>query len=277
MLMKRKRLSRKIVCAFSLCIFSLLASFAGSYAWFFANNQVTATDAKVKVYYDDIEAKFFLYKFSTDNNLGSDKNEKGETLTIENFALNTYDTIFKSKNQYTPGLLRVQVTGSALLPNGRLDISLKRDDAVDAAWTERTKLDHYISSIVGFKAGLDDDLYDTLVDTDLDNPIDSMFKEAVSTFRNGDYKTFTSYTTDEETQVRTYDKVDAISFSVNYTTADWVTIGDKEWINIYIYFDYEPELVKQYAETDDNFSAEKLKNRASAFNNDLSAIIIDHN
>lgn len=285
----------KIACATSMCIFSLFACFAGAIAWFTGIRVQDPKNTGMNGKNDDIHAEFTLYKYSTTNMMGTDKDDENNTLDITNFQLNTYDTIFTSKNKYTPALLKIKIYGTSLTETGSIVFTAKRDTQYDTAWIEKEgsephELNGYISSIIGMKCGFDDAIYETLIGSSSSStPVDNIgdaIQVALASSKMSEEETFTTYTsvTPEATEedenpkpINTFEKSEFIEISCSYTAADWIEGSDGvNFLNLFLVMDYSQELLKVVAPVSGKLDASNLQSTDSNFKNDIISFTVDH-
>lgn len=276
---KKNSSTLKIVCATSVCVFSLAAVFGGALAWFTSVRTMLNDANEMKADYDDIHAKFFLYKYDTSTMRATDVDNNGNPWNIKNFQLNTFDTIFTSRNKYTSALVRMEISGEDLKENGTLTLDMSRDLSIDDTWTERGELNTVISSVISFKCFTETSIYETLIDDSLTYPVDEMYTLAYNTASTETSQYFPQLDIDldeNEEEIRTYSKLDALQFTVDYTSSDWVNIGGVDSVNIYLLIEYDTTLVKWYVNNDKEFTAEKLSDNETAFDNDLKSFVVTH-
>ena len=276
---KKNSSTLKIVCATSVCVFSLAAVFGEALAWFTSVRTMLNDANEMKADYDDIHAKFFLYKYDTSTMRATDVDNDGNPWNIKNFQLNTFDTIFTSRNKYTSALVRMEISGEDLKENGTLTLDMSRDLSIDETWTERGELNTVISSVISFKCFTNASVYETLIDDSLTYPVDEMYTLAYNTASTETSQYFPKLDIDldeNEEEIRTYSKLDALQFTVDYTSSDWVNIDGVDSINIYLLIEYDTTLVKWYVNNDKEFTAEKLSDNETAFDNDLKSFVVTH-
>ncbi len=207
----------------------------GSIAWFASNKQVGGKGMNIKVMDNKIYCDSTIYNYTANNT----------AQTAESLELLQYDTVFSNNNDHTYGAIRLEVYGSTLEMSGTLDITLERVLNNDTASVNSS----YISSVTKYKAVTLTTVPETAADV-------------LSTVHTvaGDQQ-FQKFVTNSSKQ-------DSLTFSVDYTAANWY--DDK--LYIYIYLDYDDELVKAYVHN-------ALSNILTLGNgidvaNDISAIVI---
>lgn len=283
---KKSKSLLKVISATSVCVFSLMSVFTGVFAWFTNIRQQNNSAENLEIEADDINAKFFLYQVNTSTLEATDRGDNNTLLDIRNFSMNTYDTIFVARNKYTAALVRIQISGDSLKESGEISLTLNRDTT--ETWSDRTKLNQVISSIIDFKAGFDKSLYETL-NSDTDNPINDMYNDARTLLKDEDPEIFITSTEseivnpDEDAREETptitvtnYDKIDQVVITTSYDSNEWVEIDGENCLNLYVLIDYNVDLVQAFTGTNKEFSTDKLNNPDSAFENDITTVIVNH-
>ena len=135
----------KFVTAIAMSMFSLIALFVGSYAWFLSVRQVSNTNSDFVVKADDTEATYTIYKYDTTSDAPVHLTENA----VEDFALNQYDVVFKERNKYDPIYVAIEITGSNLGTSGSYILHLGRDTQY-AAMDQDNNLNSYFSSVTKY-------------------------------------------------------------------------------------------------------------------------------
>ena len=248
-----------------------------TFGWFAKNEVVDAYGMNISVNHDDTVATYYIYKYDTARERASlqtevvDDNGNSSLVnnTISSLVINPFDTIFTSRNVYTPVVVRIEITGKMVKESGTINISLDRlahnDTTLSATYKDglyNGTLNEYASSVLYFKGAAKSTLA-TVRDKDnnLISLTDNFTEENANVFWEG-YKTaFTNYSGDKkmfttidddsvEKEDRTYTKIDEINIPVSYTSADWTldNEGNRDKLNIFFFMAYDETYVNYYVE-----------------------------
>lgn len=278
-----------------MCFFSLFAVSAAALAWFFQNFEV-ASYKMVTTEYDDVHAKFFVYKYTKDYNgdatdvdLETDGTPKFD---LANFKLNTYDTIFIHQNAYTTGLVRIHIYGSDVpTPTAQepktISIQITRNTSmVDPDPEDENDITTYkfISSGADFAIGTLSNYnsytsYST--DYDLDNitNISTFMQAADSYFKTGinPNPPATPTITPSNFVILNENgnsKRDSITLSLQYATSDVTVIDGVNHLNVLLYINYNESLIQKFIGNDDFTEINGLGANDVRLDNDLDDILV---
>lgn len=216
-------------------MFSLVALFVGSYAWFLSVRQVTNTNDNFIVSSDDTEATYTIYKYDTT----SDSPVHLTGNAIEDFALNQYDVVFKERNKYDPLYVAIEIKGSNLGSSGRFILHLSRDTQY-SAMDQDNHLNNYFTSVTKYalctNSSLQNGIYDSSSVSNTWDNLDTVFyqKDIVNQLTS---QMFTSGTSGN------YSKQDYLEFTFTYNSNDFV--GNS--LFVFLYINYDPTLAETYS------------------------------
>lgn len=220
---KRHRLLTFLVTLFAL--FDLLVCGMGCYAWFVTKNTVSASGIQMRIYTQDLDLSYKIYKYSDDEKCAIDVTNQDDAL-----ALQEYDSVITSRNDNTPIIIEFNLRGEKITGDNSICLSVTcTDPATDT---------RYLSNIVGLKFATTTaitgdstaDIYDSAV---------NYFKDVNSyTFKNGDNKTS----------------------EIVYTATNYTSYIVNNVLKIYMQLDYEPSLVQQFEFSFDDVTTTSFTN-----------------
>ena len=274
-----------------MCFFSLFAVCAAALAWF-CENRIVGSSQTVKGNYNDVHAKFYVYKFTKDFNGNAtdlDLDTEGTPrLDLANFKLNTYDTIFIHQNAYTAGLVRIHLFGAdlpapAAQETNTISIEITRDTtAVDNDPDDPDDITTYkfISSGADFALGALSN-YNTYTsystDQDLDNitNLHNFMQAADAYFKAGmtaNPQTITPSNFVVLDQVNGNSKHDSITLTLNYSSV--TVINGVNHLNVLLYINYNEALIQQFIGNEDFTEINGLGANDVKLDNDLKNIVV---
>ena len=258
-------------CVALLLMFASLLTSA-SVAWIVFNKQADSEGMDMSLVVDDTTASYLVYMYDT-------KLEKGVTeingvpIDITNIDFNQYDTIFKSRNKYTPVFAKIEIVRVNSMPkSGTVTATVKRSNI-----SSSTEFSEHASSVMRFTG-----LISTLNDSDpakLYTDIEAVLYNEVAAYELNysalDSKTFTTATLGQNGEY-TYSKEEEITLTLTYKESDWLINGDgNEFLNFYLYMTYDGGLVNRY-QTDNNMTSIVLEESVVEFANDFSEISVSY-
>ena len=271
-------------------LIALIVSFSmlivSSLAWLTTNRWLTSEDMGMGIHVDDTSAVYKVYKFDLDKMTGIDRiiheDKSEEILTITNVEMNSYDTIFVVKNQYSPVFAQIRLSrnsnDSSMPLNGTVYITIHRDSSINP-FDKDGKLAERISSVLRFTAIIDttkEDLTKTSA-KELYTYINSSFEKIEKyddTYEGDDSKTFISAHGDGEDH--SHVKNDSITISLNYTEGCWYNDDQgNEHLNLYLYMSYDTQLVECYMKQHAD-SELSLDDTTYDFANDLKYVSVSY-
>lgn len=269
-------------------LIALIVSFSmlivSSLAWLTTNRWLKSEDMNMGLHIDDTSAVYKVYKFDLDKMTGIDRiiheDKSEEILTITNVEMNSYDTIFVVKNQYSPVFAQIRLSrnsnNSSMPLNGTVYITIHRDSSINP-FDKDGKLSERISSVLRFTAIIDTtkaDLEKTNAN-ELYNHINSSYASIKAyTDQKPESKTF--ITAHGEGDDHSHTKNDTIAISLKYTEDCWYTDDQgNDHLNLYLYMSYDAQLVDCYMKQHAN-SELSLNNSLYNFANDLKYVSVSY-
>lgn len=265
-------------------LIALIVSFSmlivSSLAWLTTNRWLKSEDMNMGLHIDDTSAVYKVYKFDLDKMKGIEENKNGEALTITNVEMNSYDTIFVVKNQYSPVFAQIRLSrnsnNSSMPLNGTVYITIHRDSSINP-FDKDGKLSERISSVLRFTAIIDTtkaDLEKTNAN-ELYNHINSSYASIKAyTDQKPESKTF--ITAHGEGVDHSHTKNDTIAISLKYTEDCWYTDDQgNDHLNLYLYMSYDAQLVDCYMKQHAN-SELSLDDTTYDFANDLKYVSVSY-
>lgn len=216
---------------------SLLVSVSGySFGWFSRNTGVGGAGMGVDVRRESIDVEFEYFKYDMN---GQRYVSASDLSSIE---FNQYDLVFRSRNNYTPIVIRFSIDKVQLPNSGILLANIYRDNDADVSVTEggKTQMSKFSSSVMRFTPYINPSYYSATASTQFTNVHDPNF----STVR--------AYTGDTSgSQVFT---------TVNYTDSTINSITKKSFVSLQFPFvkgNFEGDTVCAYIYVtyDEGFSA----------------------
>lgn len=236
--------------SFLVLLFSVFFGGGVVFGWFHDNRVATVGGMNLTMSPNDLKVSFFVYAYDVFGEHAEGASEyytfydeaSGETASvpysINDLKMNPYDMIFIHRNDLTPVVVRIAVSGENTLPeNGEITVNLSRDLTKD-----ETSLD-YFSSVVKFScvkgAGI---LGETAAET---------FDNVAGIVANGSplgkdyFKTAQLSSTVKAFFYESggeYFKHSDVSFTVSYSKADF----NGDVLNLYLYFDYDKTRIEDF-------------------------------
>lgn len=264
--------------SFALVIVTLFVFMSFHFGWFASNETVSANGMNISVDHDDTVATYYIYQYDTVTEKGSTSTtgQGGSTTpnTIANLNMSSYDTIFHERNKYNPVVIRIEISGTKVSETGTITVYLDRLVSLpnNGATPPSLALDGendskfgYFSSCIHFKAlttaeskllndHLGEDNADDLIWTHTtqglaDNPETEANEAApaivdiTSNTGTTSFTSITSGTVEGDQGSRTYAKQAQLAFVITYGADNWVGTGDNRKLNVYLYLNYDEDLV----------------------------------
>jgi hypothetical protein len=228
------------------------------------------------IYEEDFNVEFTYYKFDAYENAVVYSND------LSQIEFNPYDLVFKSRNRYTPVVVRMAVSGEDLPEGGTITARITRDTRYETTVDVhgRTEISKYASSIMRFTPYIGD--YYSSDATIQYNNIDSDSHYNATRALVGDDPSgslvFSEVTLSSGNVISRVDKDDYIDLTYNYTSSD-ITNGV---LYLYIYITYDEGasgntnngLVGIYQRT--SGVTEIGEEAAVPFDYDLVSIVVSH-
>lgn len=245
--------------------------------WFANNRQVSGEAMNVTLNAPAAEADYTVYiydaKLSRVRYTGD--GEENEP-TIENLKMQIHDVIFKSRNRYTPAVVRIHLSriDEAYRSGGTLNVTLGRDGSPAYVIPENSSvqsLPEKSTSVLRFTLASNSAWYDADAD-DLYSNIDNALYASVVLNKNYtgvDSKVFTTVTGEGNATVIT--KVDSITLSLAYNASD--VSGDGE-MDAYLYITYDQDLVDRYEHAEGIDTGGTAVGKVSTMLNDITDFVV---
>ena len=252
-LFKRKT-SLKVFVATAITLFSLASSFIGTFAWFSANTNVSATGMTIIAYTTDVTIACTVYKYNARY-----ESPTASSNYTQDFSLNQYDIVFKERNRFNPLYLKIQMAGVEVPTTAQtFSLAIERNTDLDAM-DENNRLASYFSSVTKYAVATDSEytggIYDKYSVQNTWDHLNTVFASKTTT-------TFTSGTSGN------YTKVDALNLTINYSANDFVD----DLLVVYLCVNYDADLAEAYS-AEHNFGTDSIDNTGThSLDNDLKAI-----
>ena len=120
-------------------IFAIICCTVVVFAWFSMNKITNGNGMQIVLQQNDINIDYSVYKYK-------DNNFYDATNTNDSFILNPYDTIIQERNIHTSIILKLVITGQAVLERDNIFLSIN--------CSETNSDTMYLSNVVYFKFGL---------------------------------------------------------------------------------------------------------------------------
>ena len=260
--------------------------FGSSFGWFSNNIKTTTTGMGVSTHTEDFNVKYTYFKYDIR------ESEVVTSASLEEIEFNQYDLVFRSRNRYTPIVVRIEMTGSSLPSAGTITAKINRDTskAVSVDDHGTMKMSNFFTSIMRVTPYVGSALYNSNKDTQFNNIDSTTNFNAVRALKGNDAttgsKVFTTVTIPDDT-ITNITKVNYLEIPIVYTSADFVTIDAVSTLVVYLYITYD----EGYTEVNHTVSYDGLVgiyNRTSAgtftlgetstisFADDLLGIEVNH-
>lgn len=261
---------KKVNASLIMAIIFTITAFVGiTFAWINFNESVYSQGNNMNLEFLDVEATYEVYKYDIDTELGVKTDKDGNLLSIADITFNQYDLIFISRNRYTPIFARIQIEKSdSMLSSGHISITISRNLSINKDHV----ISDYSSSVIRF-SGYICNLYDedpNILYQDISQTIGSLVDN------NSSDEKFSSNVFVSKDESSNYIKENNIYLSMKYNPDDFVTVDNKEVLNIYLYMTYDDTLINYYKDEND-MNDITFGNNVVEFANDLKTIKIGYN
>ena len=238
---------------------SIFLFFNNSLGWFVNNKNVTGTGMSVEVKGQDAAATYVAYVYNSRSeqlivNDGSSANPNFINVSGDDgfLELMPFDMIFRSRNRFTPALVKIHLSNinPTYLPSGTISITIDRGVS---GLESSSKLDTYVSSIMRFslvtKSYHENTVLSGVTNKNLVQPssnseLPDIFND-VYNYTVGSPSPSAVFTTSSGSGPYTYTETDSITLSVSYTSADLVN----NELDLYLYVSYDETLTNQSVTT----------------------------
>ncbi len=266
---------RMVLLVAELAVFAIaiVAVVNNANAWEVSVRETEQNSASVVSDYDDTYATYTSYVYNIKANDPADLVTKHDFVRDEvvSIELPQYDLIFLSRNKYTPGIIRIALTGEQYLAkSGTITLQLTRDTSLDDDFSQG-RLNNYFSSVMRFSAFIDKNVYDQTPLNLYNNAYEKMYETAHSATTNTDFsKVFTTAVGDRTNM--TVDKVSLISLTLSYDEDDW----NGDVLNVYLFLTYDEHLTHQYNMSTGIDTDSQVLGLTTKLDNDLYSLRVMH-
>ena len=248
-----------VVCTAVSFIALMVFVFGGVvFGWFYDNRISAAGGMNATMRPDDLRVNYFVYAYD----LFGDETVS-DLYSINNLKMNPYDMIFVHRNDFTPVVVRIEISGdNSLSKSGAITVNILRDTLID-----QTSPD-YFSSVVKFSCVFGAEILGSTAAATFDNVANII--ENGSPLGKDYFKTASLSSTVKAffyESEGTYFKHDNVAFTVNYSESDF----NGDTLNLYLYFDYDKTRIEEFILLNTGGGASFTENELSA-ENDLIEI-----
>ncbi len=229
------KLKKEIIKRISVMLISgvLLIFFSGySFGWFSSNKSVSGAGMGVGVRRESIDVEFEYFRYDMNGQRYVSAND------LSAIEFNQYDLVFRSRNEYTPVVIRLAIKKIELPESGTLIASIYRDEDVPETTTSSAgkQMSAYSSSVMRFTPFINSSYYGATAATQFTNVHDPNFA------------TVRGYTGDTQNGSQVFTTVDYTGSTVNDVTKKSVISlefpyeqedfdGDKVYAYVYVTYD----------------------------------------
>ena len=232
---RKKAIIKSVICTALSFIVSVIALFCGGvvFGWFYDNKNAAAGGMNAIMRPNDLRVSFFVYTYD----VFGDKTVS-DAYSISDMKMNPFDMIFVQRNDFTPVVVRIAVSGEhALTKNGEITVNLSRDLSKD-----QTSV-NYFSSVVKFSCIKGAAIFADTAAATFDNVatiIENGSPLGKDYFKIADLSdTIKAFFYESD---GTYLKHDNVSFTVGYSEGDF----NGDTLNLYLYFDYDKTRIEEF-------------------------------
>ena len=245
--------------------------------WFAANRQVSGEAMNIMLNAPAAEADYTVYIYDAKLSCVRYTGDGGENEpTIENLKMQIHDVIFKSRNRYTPAVVRIHLSriDEAYRGGGTLNVTLGRDDSpayVIPQGSSVQSLPEKSTSVLRFTLASNSAWYDADADTLYSNIDNALYAPVVlnQIYTGVDSKVFTTVTGEgSATVIR---KEDSITLSLAYSASDVSNDGE---MDAYLYITYDQGLVDRYEHAEGIDTGGTAVGKVSTMLNDITDFVV---
>ncbi|MBR5388794.1 MAG: hypothetical protein IK147_04990 [Clostridia bacterium] len=235
------KLKKEIIKRISVMLISgvLLIFFSGySFGWFSSNKSVSGAGMGVGVRREsiDVEFEYFMYDIKNETYVSASD--------ISAIEFNQYDLVFRSRNNYTPVVIRLAIKKIELPESGTLIASIYRDEDVPETTTSNAgmQMSAYSSSVMRFTPFINSSYYGATAAAQFTNVHDPNFN-TVRGYYTGDQidqngsQVFTTVSYTDKT-INSVTKESVVSLEFPYNQGDF----DGDTVYAYVYVTYDEGL-----------------------------------
>ena len=234
-----KKTKKELIKRISMTLISgiLLVFVSGySFGWFAINKNISLSDVDMRVKRGTISVDFeyFMYDMNSQMYVSADD--------LSSIEFNQYDLVFRSRNEYTPIVIRLAIRKGDLPARGTLVASIYRDTTKPATETvnHSTQISAFSSSVMRFTPFLGEAYYNANVATqftNVHNPNFATVRTLVSDDDASGSQVFTAVDYNDST-VNNVRKKSVVSLEFPYAQEDF----DGDTVYAYIYVTYDEGL-----------------------------------
>lgn len=247
-----KPVIKAVICTAASFVFLLFSVLCGGivFGWFYDNRNAAVGGMDAVLNADDYKVRYYVYAYDLFSGQTESASEyytvynpdSGENITaiynLNNLKMNPYDMIFVHRNDYTPVVVRISITGEHTLPkSGSITVNLSRDKSKDESSL------NYFSSVVKFACIKGAEILAGTVSETYDNVAEIV---ANGSPLGKDYFKVAPFSDTVKAFIYesggVYRKHDNLSFTLNYSETDFN--GDA--LNLYLYFDYDKTFIESF-------------------------------
>ena len=241
----KKAINRAIFAfVFALLVFTsvLLAIGSKAYGWFSDNRNVGANGAGINVLGNDVSAHYEVYVYDININRPSNTkivDDEEVELTVKDIEFQQYDVTFRSRNRYTPIIIRIKLSGDNLLvepgETGSIFITIRRQGESDLS-TDTLPLTS--SSVMRF-TGITNGSVDTSTAETLYGDVDALLYDSTRATITNTTNSKTFATIEEVNSEEIFNIESDITLTVSYDNSSFVN-GK---LDVFLYVTYDELLI----------------------------------
>lgn len=241
----KKAINRAIFAfVFALLVFTsvLLAIGSKAYGWFSNNRNVGGSGAGVNVLRNDVSARYEVYVYDININRPSNTkivDDEEVELTVKDIEFQQYDVTFRSRNRYTPIIIRIKLSGDNLLvepgETGSIFITIRRQGESDLS-TDTLPLTS--SSVMRF-TGITNGSVDTSTAETLYGDVDALLYDSTRATITNTTNSKTFATIEEVNSEEIFNIESDITLTVSYDNSSFVN-GK---LDVFLYVTYDELLI----------------------------------
>ena len=241
----KKAINRAIFAfVFALLVFTsvLLAIGSKAYGWFSNNRNVGGSGAGVNDLRNDVSARYEVYVYDININRPSNTkivDDEEVELTVKDIEFQQYDVTFRSRNRYTPIIIRIKLSGDNLLvepgETGSIFITIRRQGESDLS-TDTLPLTS--SSVMRF-TGITNGSVDTSTAETLYGDVDALLYDSTRATITNTTNSKTFATIEEVNSEEIFNIESDITLTVSYDNSSFVN-GK---LDVFLYVTYDELLI----------------------------------
>lgn len=254
---------------FALLVFTsmLLAVGSRAFGWFSDNRNVGTSGAGVNVFGNDVSAHYEVYVYDININRPTNTkivDDEEIELSVKDIEFQQYDVTFRSRNRYTPIIIRIKLSGDVLSvgagETGNIFITIKRQGAAIAS-TDTLPLTS--SSVMRF-TGITNGSVDTSTAEDLYGDVDALLYDSTRATITNTTNSKTFATIEEVNNEQFFNIESEITLTVSYDN-DCIINGQ---LDVFLYVTYDELLIGKLPES--------FGDEAITLENDFAMLSVDY-